>query len=166
VHSNLFTKICNIVNNTTLAVTPKFKNDFLKEYNPKTYSSKENYSKSVLEFILKKNGIATQKNYQHDTIFNFASEILIDWKAISEVYGTAVITTTTQTGLSTKKYDSTHYGFVNYYGDPFKVGDVLKFELVELIDKDFVWNNPCRVFEKYFTYKPRHGIIYTHDKRD
>ena len=158
-HSNLYIKICNIVNNTTLVVTPKFKNDFLKEYNPKTYSSKQNYSKYVLEFILKKYGIATQKNYQHDTIFNFAPDLLIDWKAISEVYGTAPITTVTKSGLSTKNYNSTHYGFVNYYGDPYEIGDVLRFELVELKDKDFVWNNPYRIFEKYFTYKPKHDII-------
>ena len=78
---NSYTKIIEIVNNTKKKVDPKFITAFESEYS-KSYSNKVNYGKSALEFILKRDGIATQKNWQHDSIFSFAPDIKMDWKVI------------------------------------------------------------------------------------
>ena len=43
VHSNMYTKIYDIVNNTKKIVTPKFKAAFEAEYNPISYSNKTTY---------------------------------------------------------------------------------------------------------------------------
>ena len=69
----------------------------MEEYHP-SYSSLENYGKSVLEFILKKYGIAKQKTWEHDSIFNFASDIKIDWKVINKKTGNASITSKDKKG--------------------------------------------------------------------
>ena len=151
---NMYTKIYDIVNKTKKTVNISFKKDFEAEYDAKTYSSKENYGYSVLEFIFKRYGIGTQKSWEHDTIFNFAPNIKIDWKRVCPFYGTAPITTITKKGYSTKNRDVTHYGFVNFSGNPFEVGSVLQFKLLDFRDKEYVWNNPTREFEKYFTYRP------------
>jgi hypothetical protein len=144
----MYTKICNIVNNTRKKVTPEFVAAFEKEYRP-SYKSKEYYGYSVLEFIFKRYGIAIQENYQHDSIFMFAPNIKIDWKRINPKYGTASI------NANTYDYDSTHYGFINIHGNPFKIGDVLSFELVSIEEKDYVWNNKAREFQEYFTFFPK-----------
>lgn len=148
-------KIFEIVNNTKKEVTPKFKAAFESEYNPNTYSNKNNYGSSVLEFILKRYGIATQKNWQHDSIFDFAPNMKIDWKVIREDTGNASVTSKDSRGNTTKNRDSTHYGFIKMKGNPFEVGSLLEFELVELQEKDFVWSNPIRAFPTYFLYKPK-----------
>ena len=155
--SNTFLKISNIVNKTEKKVTPQFRKAFMEEYHP-SYSSLENYGKSVLEFILKKYGIAKQKTWEHDSIFNFALDIKIDWKVINKKTGNASITSKDKKGNTTKNRDSTHYGFIEMEGDPFQVGSVLKFKLFEIVDKDTVWNNPYKVYEKYFVYKPKNNL--------
>tara|TARA_B100000579_G_C22834370_1_gene857788 strand:+ start:1945 stop:2424 length:480 start_codon:yes stop_codon:yes gene_type:complete len=152
VHSNTYTKIFKIVNNTKKIVGPNFKKDFEAECTD-SYSSKENYGYSALEFILIRGGIATQKNWQHDSIFNFAPNMKIDWKVIREDTGNASVSN------ATKNRDSTHYGFIKMKGDPFKLGSLLEFELVELQEKDYVWNNPHRKFTEYFLYKPKNNRL-------
>ena len=156
-HSSMFTKIYNIVNKTEKKVTPRFLEDFIAEYHS-NYSSLENYGKSVLEFILKRYGIAKQKTWEHDSIFNFALDIKIDWKVINKKYGNASITSKDKKGNSTKNRDFTHYGFIEMEGDPFKIGSVLKFKLIEIVDKDTVWNNPYKVCQNYFLYKPKSNL--------
>ena len=161
-HSNMYTKIYDIVNKTKKTVNINFKKDFEAEYDAETYSSKENYGYSVLEFIFERYGIATKpKEWIEntpgggiDTIFNFALDLLIDWKRVCPIHGTAPITTVTKNGYSTKNRPITHYGFVDYSGNPFEVGSVLQFKLLDFKDKEYVWNNPARKFEKYFTYRP------------
>ena len=152
--SNSYTKITEIVNNTKKRVDPKFKAAFESEYS-KSYSNKVNYGKSVLEFILKRYGIATQKNWQHDSIFNFAPNMKIDWKVIREDTGNASVTSKDSRGNTTKNRDSTHYGFIKMKGNPFEVGSLLEFEVVEIQEKDFVWNNAVKAFDTYFLYKPK-----------
>ena len=106
----MYTKIYDIVNNTKKIVTPKFKAAFEAEYNPISYSNKTNYGYSVLEFIFERYGIATKpKEWIEntpgggiDTIFNFALDLLIDWKRVCPIHGTAPITTVTKNGYSTK----------------------------------------------------------------
>jgi len=148
--NSTYTKICNIVNGTRKKVTPNFVAAFEKEYKS-SYKSKEYYGYSVLEFILKRYGIAIQENYQHDSIFMFAPNIKIDWKRINPIYGTASI------DMNTYDYDSTHYGFIKIHGDPFKIEDMLSFELVSIEEKDHVWNNKTREFKNkgYFTFFPK-----------
>lgn len=148
-------KIYYLVDNTELKVTPKFKSDFEAEFNPRTYSNKTNYGYSVLEFIFKRTGIGAQQSWEHDTIFKFAPDIKIDWKRVCPKYGTAPITTITAAGNSTKNRDVTHYGFVNFMGNPFEVGSVLKFKLLDFKDKEYVWNNPFRHHPTFFTYRPQ-----------
>ncbi len=154
-HSNMYTKIYEIVNSTTQEVTQEFIDDFMKEYNPKTYSSKENYGYSCLEFILKRRGIAEQRNWQHDSIFKILPDVLIDWKRLNPMYRSASITSRDRRGNSTRGRDHTHYGFININGNPFKLGDTLSFDLVALEEKDYVWDNPSLVKNNYFTFSPK-----------
>ena len=151
---NSYTKIIEIVNNTKKKVDPKFITAFESEYS-KSYSNKVNYGKSALEFILKRDGIATQKNWQHDSIFSFAPDIKIDWKVIREDTGNASVTSKDSRGNTTRNRDSTHYGFIKMKGNPFEVGSLLEFEVIEIQEKDFVWNNPVQVSDTWFLYKPK-----------
>lgn len=156
-HLNMSTKISKIyytVNNTVKKVTPKFKEDFEAEFNPKSYSNKTNYGYSVLEFIFQRYGIGRQESWEHDTIFNFAPDMKIDWKRVCPKYKSASITTITAAGNPAKNRDVTHYGFVNFIGNPFEVGSILEFELLDFKDKEYVWSHPYRKFPTFFTYRP------------
>jgi hypothetical protein len=128
-------------------VTPQFKEKFKAGYRP-SYSNENNYKYSVLEYILEKNGTATSENWQHDSIFDFAPDVKIDWKRIDPK--------TKNASISHKAidYDCTHYGFIEIYGDPYEVGSVLEFKLVELVDKKHVWKNKRVNFDKFFLYRP------------
>ena len=151
----MYTEIYDTVNNIKQKVTPEFIKDFMAEYDPRSYSSKENYGWSCLEFILKKRGIAEQKNWQHDSIFKNFPDVRIDWKRLNPKFKSATITSHDKKGNSTRGRDHSHYGFINIKGNPFKLGDTLSFELVSLEEKDHVWDNPNKVFEKYFTFSPK-----------
>jgi len=144
---NTSTKIFNIVNETKKKVTPLFKKAFLDE-RWDTQEKLENYGKSVLEFILNRYGIAHQENIEHDSIFTFAKEDKIDWKSINPQTGNASI------GTHTYEFDSTHYGFIEIFGDPFTIGDILSFNLVELVEKEHVFKNKMYECEKYLLYRP------------
>ena len=152
-HTEMY-RINETVNDIKQEVTPEFIRAFEAEYNSKSYSSKFNYGRSALEFILKKHGIAIQKNWQHDSIFHFAHWMKIDWKVINESTGNASITSKDSRGNTTRNRDCTHYGFIKMKGDPFKVGSILEFELIELVEKEYVWNNPIKSFDRYFLYRP------------
>ena len=153
--TKIYDKIETVVNGTKLRVNQEFVKDFESKYNADTYSSKTNYGFSVLEFIFERYGIGFSRSYKHDTIFKFAPSIIIDWKRVCPDRGTASITKYTSTGLCTKDRDSTHYGFVSHEGNPFEIGSLLRFKLLDFREKDYVWDNQFKDFPKFFVYKPQ-----------
>ena len=159
--STKISKIYHIVNNTEKVVGPNFLKDFEAEYHKSfkkngksSYKSKEYFGKSVLEFILKRYGMADQRNWEHDSVFPFALDIILDWKSTNMSTGNASITSKDTYGKTTYYRNSTHYGFLDIQGNPFELGSKLKFKLLDLQTKEYVWSHKEKEFDNFFLYKP------------
>ena len=165
-HSNMFTKIFDTINNYT-----QDENDvdrwekFRQGYGP-GYSSLTNYMNGEhLEFGLKYDNLATQKSYTnffypkyrwypHDVIFAFAPDVLIDLKLFNERYGNISIS-----NLKNKK-KQIELGQVTHIGSwrTWNIGNIKHYELLELTPVREVMNNTFDGGDNFKLYKVKKGL--------
>ena len=160
-HSNTYTKICDIVNNYTQDEEDKARWDkFMQGYGP-GYSSKENYRNGEhLEFGLRYDGLATQKSYTnpnypkyrwypHDVIFTIAPDVLIDFKLFNEGTGNVSISSLKNKKKQIELGQVTHFGFWRTW----LVNKIKHYELLELTPAAEVMDNLFGPSDTYKLYK-------------
>lgn len=153
---NMFTKICDTVNNLEQKIDQEWYDDFWSKYGSGYKGGPEAFKAEALEYCLEKQGYTYRKSYEHDSIFRFAPHIILDWKLINPIYNTACI------NFHTANYDSTHYGFFYMNLNDVEIGKILRFKFVSIVDKRTVFNNKCRIFREqgFFTYKPEKNSLH------
>lgn len=150
-HSNMFTKISDIINNLELEVTQEWYDAFYARLKP-SYDP-EFFKYEALEFTLEWLNLAKRLNpddWQYDSVFPFCPHILIDWKHLSPKWGSASISWKSVAD----SYQCTHYGIFKMDINQVKVGGLLQFKLLEIIDKRSAVKNRLKSFGSYFTYVP------------
>jgi len=159
VHSNMSTKIFDIVNNYSQDENDIARwNKMAEGYGP-GYSNFANYIRGEhLEFGLKYDKLATQKSYTnpnypqyqwypHDVIFPVAPNTLIDFKLLNEETGNISISSIKNKKIQIKLGQVTHIGVWRTW----RKNHVMYYELIEL--------TPCKeVLSNLFGGDDNYGL--------